>query len=116
MFESGQDLINALKDEETLLDESIKEMNETGHRKAIAERDYKIALRQEIFRLNRDERIFIWVTCEELAKGEEEVSKLGYERDFLTSEYEVIKEKIMACKVRINILRDAIKQDLGGQG
>ena len=112
MADSGQDLVNALKAERELLKACVKTMKEVGRNLAMAESEYRIALRIEILRLHIEDGV-AWTVCDSLAKGKKDVAKLRFNRDIKKSDYDVIKEKINQTKIEVKIADAEIKQDWG---
>jgi len=114
-MDSGQDLINAMREQRKLLIECVHVMKSTGRKLAEAENKYRKALRKEILRLRIEDEV-AWTACDTLARGEDEVAKLRLERDIRQSDYDVIIEKIHSVKLEIRLLEGEIKQEWGASG
>lgn len=108
-----QDLVIKLDTARKLLEECVKAYKNTGRQLAETERKYRVAYRQEIFRLHETDGV-AWTACDTLARGDEEVSKLRFERDVKKSDYEVCYEKILQLKTEIRILENEIAAMRGG--
>ena len=113
MPDSGQDLVLAMREQRTLLIDTVNAMKVTGRYLAQSTKDYKISLRKEILRLHIADKV-AWTACYELALGEDTVAELRFKRDIRQSDYDVCIEKINACKLEIRLLEGEIKQDLQG--
>ena len=113
-MDSGQDLILALREQRSLLIQSVHDMKTFGRYLAKSTRDYKIALRKEILRLKMEDGV-AWTACYELALGEPTVADLRYKRDIYQSEYEVAIEQINAVKIELRLLENEIKQEWGSR-
>lgn len=113
MPDSGQDLVLALREQRTLLVDTVSAMKVTGRMLAEATKKYKIALRKEILRLHIEDHV-AWTACYELALGEETVAELRFIRDIKQSDYDVCIEKINQVKMEMRILDKEIEQDRQG--
>lgn len=98
-----QDISKAMQETRTQLIDCVDAYKVVGRQLATAERDYKIALRQEILRLHMADGV-AWTSCTELAHGEEKVADLRYKRDLRKSDYAVCYEKILQLKLELKIL------------
>lgn len=115
MAYSGQDLVNALADARKQLFESVERWRKMGHRLALAERDYRIAYRAEVFLLKTQDGV-AWTAATEIARGEEtQVANLRYERDVAQTEYAAEQERINALKIEIRILEHETQEGLRGR-
>lgn len=109
---SGQDLVNAMREQRTLLIDCVNAMKVLGRKLAEAEYKYRIAYRQEIFRLHEEDGT-AWTACGELARGDENVANLRFKRDVYKSDYDTALEKILAVKIEIRLLEGEMKQEWG---
>lgn len=107
---SGQDLYNALREQRILLIDSVNDMKTIGRKLAEYEYKYRIAYRQEVFRLHEVDGT-AWTACSDLAKGDEKVAKLRYHRDVYKSDYDTAIEKINAVKLEIRLLESEMRQE-----
>ena len=112
---SGQLVVNALSDARKQLMESVERWRQFGYKLALAERDYRIAYRAEVFLLKTNDGV-AWTAATEIARGEETiVADLRYARDIAKSEYEAEQEKINALKIEIRILEHEAQEGLRGR-
>ena len=81
-----------------------------GRKLADAEMKYRIALRQEVFRLHQVDGV-AWTACQDLARGDETVAKLRFERDIRKSDYESCYEKILQLKTELRIIENEINAE-----
>lgn len=112
---SGQDLVNALREQRIKLIDCVTAMKEAGREYAKAEYAYKIALRKEIFYLHEEKGV-AWTACTALAHGEDGENKVAYKRylrDASKVIYETAIEAINACKLEIRLLENEIKEERG---
>ena len=113
---SGQDLVNGLQDARKQLFESVERWRKYGHKLALAERDYRISYRAEVFLLKQQDGV-AWTAAVEIARGEESsVADLRYARDVAKTEYDAEQEKINALKIEIRILERETQEGLKGYG
>ena len=111
---SGQDLILAFQEERKKLVQATEQMKQSGRYLATAERDYRIALRKEILRLHCEDGV-AWTSCDNIAKGSEEVAQLRFRRDVHKSDYESWQEIINCTKLELRILEGEINTERRGQ-
>lgn len=113
---SGQDVVNALQDARKQLMESVERWRKFGHKLALAERDYRIAYRGEVFVLHTEDKV-AWTAAVEIAKGEEaSVANLRYARDVARVEYTAEQERINVLKIEIRMLDGEAQEGLKGYG
>lgn len=108
-----QDLQAAMSETRRQLNECLIFYKNNGHQLAEAERKYRIAYRKEIFRLHETDGV-AWTACPELARGDEEVAKLRYERDIRKSDYECCLEKILQLKIELRIIENEMSAERRG--
>ena len=111
MYDSGQDLVKAIREQRMLLIDTVNAMKTVGRQLAQATKDYKIALRQEILRLRLEDSV-AWTACYDLALGEDGVAQLRFIRDLRQSDYDVCIEKIAQTKLEIRLLDSEIKAEM----
>jgi hypothetical protein len=107
---SGQDLMNAMNEQRKLLIDCVNAMKVLGRKLAEAEYKYRIAYRQEVFRLHEEDGT-AWTACGELARGDDKVANLRFKRDVYKSDYDTALEKINAVKLEIRLLESEIRQE-----
>lgn len=95
------------------LEKSVKMLRKTGTEAALAERDYKIKLREEVLRL-RDEGVAVGVISLTVY-GIPSVAELRMKRDIALTVYEANKEHINATKLQIRIIEEQIKREWGAE-
>lgn len=113
MPDSGQDLMHDMSSTRKQLNECLIFYKNNGRQLADAEMKYRIALRQEVFRLHIEDKV-AWTACQDLARGKEEVAKLRFERDVRKSDYECCYEKILQLKIELRILENEISAERQG--
>lgn len=108
-----QDLIIEMSAARKQLNECLIFYKNTGRKLADSEMKYRISLRKEFLRLHLEENV-AWTACSELAKGEDNVAKLRWERDIRKSDYDVTFEKILQLKTEIRIIENEIEAERKG--
>lgn len=104
------DLVNdiqMLMDELTL---SISKLRQTGERLAVAERDYKICLRQEALKL-RTEKDMPVTLINQIIYGVPEVAEKRFSRDIAETIYLANQEHINATKLKLRILESQMNRE-----
>lgn len=101
---------------------AIGDMEKHGRKRAIDEYKYRLAYRQEVFRLHLELGV-AWTACGELARGAPDdddgksvvagCATLRMNRDISQSQYETAIEKINAIKLEIRLLENEINQGMG---
>lgn len=95
-------LLDEIQKTYDLLSQSIKALKKTSEAYAMAERDYKILLRQECLKL-RDEGMaigMITITC----YGIPEVAEARLKRDIAEATYKANQEAIQAYKLQLRLM------------
>lgn len=110
---SGQDLYIAMSETRKLLSKCLDFYKVGGRKLAEAEMKYRIAYRKEILRLHEEDNV-AWTVCDDLAKGDEHVATLRFNRDVAKSDYESCKEKILQLKTEIRIIEGEIEAERRG--
>lgn len=113
MPDSGQDLVNALREQRILLMDCVNAMKKKGRALSRAEYEYRVAYRKEVFRLHEEDGT-AWTACTDLAKGDDthfKVAEKRFKRDSLQSDYDVIQEKINAVKLEIRLIESEIREE-----
>lgn len=95
------------------LNECLIFYKNNGRKLAEADMKYRIAYRKEVFRLHEVDGV-AWTACSDLAKGDEEVAKLRFERDVRKSDYESCYERILQLKTELRILENEISAERQG--
>lgn len=107
------DLYNELETKIQELEVSIKSLRKTGHNYAIAERDYKVLLRQEVLKL-RDEGQAIGVISL-ICYGIPSVAEARFKRDTAEAIYKANQEAINSIKLQLRLLEGQIQREYGSQ-
>lgn len=80
------------------------ELKTFGVKKANAERNYRIALAKEIFRLRQEEKQPATL-INDLARGKEEIARLRLERDIAETNYNVCLESMRNLRLELEAYR-----------
>lgn len=114
-MKDGQSLTNALTETRNELIKSVSTWTQYGIDLAVAERDYRVAFRKEVFILHESDGVKSWTSAVELARGEEsEVANLRFLRDVKKAQWMGEQEKINVLKIEARILEGDIKAGLQG--
>lgn len=97
-----QDLYIELSTLRTDLNKAITILKERGQAKAIAERDYRVAVAKEMLIL-RDEKIPVTI-INDLVRGKEEIAELKLQRDIAETLYDSAFQYIYSAKLNIGIV------------
>ncbi len=108
-----QDLQQAMSETRRQLNECLIFYKNNGRKLAESEMKYRIAVRKEVFRLHEEDSV-AWTACYDLARGDEEVAKLRFERDVRKSDYECCYERILQLKMELRILENEIAAERQG--
>ena len=103
------DLMNELSSKVALLDTAIRELGKRGQAYAEAEKNYKIALAQQILK-ERDKGIPVTIISD-LCRGNPQIEKLSFERDVAEVTYKAAQEAINSYKLQIRILDAQIERE-----
>lgn len=101
-----QDLVNELNSLRSNLNNAITILRERGQAKAQAERDYRIALAQNILVL-RDNKIPVTI-INDLSRGNDKIANLKMERDIAETLYDSNIHYLYATKLNIDIVMKQI--------
>lgn len=105
------DLVNELQQKIKELEVSIKELRKTGTAYAEAERDYKIALRQECLKL-RDDGMAIGM-IDKTCYGIPSVAEARFKRDVAETVWKANQEAINSIKLQIRIIESQLQREYG---
>lgn len=115
MGHDGQTLTNALTQTRKELMESVERWRQFGIELALAERDYRIEFRKEVFILHETDDVKSWTAAVELARGElDTVADLRYLRDVKKVQYDAEAEVINVLKINCRIIEGEIKMGMQG--
>ena len=105
------DLVNELQQKIKELEVSIKELRKKGTAYAEAERDYKIALRQECLKL-RDDGMAIGM-IDKTCYGIPIIAELRFKRDVAETVWKANQEAINSIKLQIRIIESQLQREYG---
>ena len=106
-------LINEIENMRIDLNNTIKELRKTGYDKAKAEYIYRIALSKELLIL-RDKGLPVTI-INDIVRGNEEIAKLKFNRDYSDIIYESTLEKLRAIKIELGIVERQIEATRRGE-
>lgn len=101
--------LNMLCDKLTITGRQLKKY---GNEKAEAERDYKIALRQEALKLRAEKRMPVTL-IQQVVYGVPEVAEKRFKRDVAETMWATCMESINVLKLKIRILDAQISREWG---
>lgn len=105
------ELWDEIRQAQNLLDMAVQSLKRRGQAKAQTERDYRVALSKKLTTLRADGNP---VTClSDIARGDEEIAKLRFERDIAQSMYDSAMESINVQKLKIRILEGQLSREWG---
>ena len=104
------DLFNDLQELIKKLNQSIKLLAKYGNEFAEAERDYKIALRQEALKLRAEKGMAVTL-IQQVVYGVPEVAKKRFNRDVAEAMYKTALENINSIKLQIRILENQLDRE-----
>ena len=104
-------LFNDIQDLILKLNTSIEVLKKYGNEYAQAERDYKIALRQEALKL-RDEKMAVTL-INQIVYGVPQVAEKRFKRDVSEAMYKTALENINVLKLQIKILENQLEREWG---
>lgn len=94
---------------------SIKRLRANGEKLAIAERDYKITLRQEALKLRAGDNMPVTL-INNVIYGMPEVAEKRFKRDVEQANYDANKEHINVTKLKLRILEAQLSREYGVAG
>lgn len=94
---------------------SIKRLRANGEKLAIAERDYKITLRQEALKLRAGDNMPVTL-INNVIYGMPEVAEKRFKRDVEQANYDANKEHINICKLKLRILEAQLSREWTAAG
>ena len=103
------DLFEALNSKRRELEQSVKMLRKTGTEAALAEREYKVALRAEVLKM-RDAGEAVGIINLTIY-GVPTVAELRFKRDVALTIYEANKEHINSTKLEMRIIEEQIKRE-----
>ena len=103
------ELIDELQNNISLLNASVKSLRTTSQAYALAEKEYKILLRQECLKL-RDEGMAIGM-IDKTCYGIPSVAEARFKRDIAQATYQANQEAIQSYKLQIRLLDNQISRE-----
>lgn len=94
---------------------SIRKLANNGKTKAEAERDYKMELSKEAFRLKYDKDLPVTL-IDKTVYGLPKIAELRYKRDLAETMYQTNLEHINITKLKIRILENQISREWNAKG
>ena len=104
-------LFNDIQDLIEKLNQSIRVLAKYGNDYAEAEKNYKIALRQEALKL-RDEKMAVTL-INQIVYGVPKVAEKRFKRDVAEAMYKTALENINVLKLQIKILENQLEREYG---
>ena len=105
------DLIQILERKTRELEKSIKMLRQNGTEAAIAEREYKIALREEALKMRDAGEAVGMINL--IIYGVPRVAELRFKRDVAQTIYDANREHINATKLEMRIIEGQINREWG---
>ncbi len=102
-------LFDALDDAKKTLRRLEEEWNA---KKCESERIYRIALAKEYLRLRAAG--VTWSACPDMARGEESVAELRFQRDLTANSYDIAIERINLDKIEIKVRENEYRTERSG--
>jgi hypothetical protein len=105
------DIVNELFTKTKTMDFAIKRLATEGRKLAEAERDYKIALRQEVLKL-RDAGVAVGI-IDKIVYGVPTIADLRFERDVAETLYKTAMEYLNTLKLEIRVIQGQVEKEWG---
>lgn len=105
------DLYEELEKRIQLLDKGIDKLKENGVEYAKSEKEYKVALRQEILKL-RNDNVAVGI-IDKICYGIPSIAELRFKRDVAKTIYQANLEAINTWKLEIRIIQNQIDKEYG---
>ena len=104
------DLFNELQRKTKELEISLRNLRKAGTEYAEAERDYKIALRQEALKLRHEEDMAVTL-IQQVVYGVPEVANKRFMRDVKEAVYKANMEAINTIKLEIRLIESQLNRE-----
>ncbi|WP_132995804.1 hypothetical protein [Sporanaerobacter acetigenes] len=108
-----QDLIIESEELRKQLNNNIDELKIVGYKKAKAEYDYRVALSKEIM-IQRNQGVPVTI-INDVVRGNENIAKLKFQRDYAETLYDTTKQKIYATKIELEIVENQLQAERKGE-
>lgn len=106
-------LIQEIEDMRKELNSTITELKKAGYDKAKHEYTYRVALAKELL-IQRDKGLPATLV-NDIARGNEEIARLKFNRDYSDTIYEATLEKLRAIKIELGIVERQIEATRRGE-
>lgn len=103
------DLFLEAQDKASQLDKALGSLGKYGRENALAEKNYRIALRQAIL-IERNKGTPVTIILN-LVKGEEDIAELRFKRDCAEANYKACLEGINVLKLEVKIMDEQISRE-----
>jgi hypothetical protein len=103
------DLVNELFRKTKTMDAAIKRLANEGRSYAKAERDYKIALHQEVLKL-REQGVAVGI-IDKIVYGVPTIADLRFNRDVAETLYKTAYEYLNTLKLEIRVLQSQVEKE-----
>lgn len=103
-------LFNDIQDLTARLNNAIKLLAKYGKEYALAERDYKVALRQEALKLRAEKNMPVTL-IQQVVYGVSEVADKRVKRDIAESMYQTAQENINSIKLQIRVMESQLDRE-----
>lgn len=108
-----QDLIIESEELRKQLNDNIDELKKVGYKKAKAEYEYRVALSKGIM-VQRSQGVPVTI-INDVVRGNENIAKLKFQRDFAETLNDAAKQKIYATKIELEIVENQIEAERKGE-
>ena len=108
------DLFNDIQDLMQELTISIKNLRKHGNELAVAERNYKVILRQEALKLRIEQDMPVTL-INQVIYGVPEVAEKRYKRDIAKAMYDYNLEHINVTKLKLRLLEAQLNREWGNE-
>lgn len=101
------EIIKLMREVNERLSNSIRELHKQAKEQSRTEKEYKVALAYKILKL-RSENVPVTI-INDLARGDEHIAELRFQRDVARSLYETAKEGMRSLRVEASVLQTISK-------
>lgn len=95
------------------LNNTIEELSKAGYKKAKAEYEYRVALSKEMM-IRRDQGLPVTI-INDVVRGNKEIAKLKFNRDYSETIYDTTLERLRAIKIELGIVERQIEATRRGE-
>ena len=108
------DLFNQIQDKILQLSNTVKFLIKKGTNKAESEKNYRMALQQEIL-IQRDNKVPVTI-INDICRGKPKIADLKLKRDIADVMYQTTLESIYATKLELRILENQLEREWNHAG